>query len=203
MPSLDLDARRQEPRGRVAPPFLRATVGALDRISLWSGRIVAWLIIPMVLSLVYEVVARYGFNAPTTWAYDMTYMLYGAFFMLGAAYTLLKQGHIRTDSFYGQWSPRRQGIVDAVCYLVFFFPPLIALLWVSIDFFWVSFQRGERVVSSPWMPVIYPLKFVIPLTCLLLILQGAAEFLRSLWALRTGLWLPRPRAVAKRQGEPV
>src|SRR5918997_6034844 len=90
-------------------------VRALDRVNLWAGKLVAWLVIPMVLSLVYEVVARYLFNAPTTWAYDMTYMLYGAFFMLGAAYTLLKQGHIRTDSFYGQWSPRRQGIVDAVC----------------------------------------------------------------------------------------
>ena len=65
---------------------------------MWSGRIVAWLIVPMVLSLVWEVVARYFFNAPTVWAYDMTFMLYGTFFMLGSAYTLLRKGHIRTDS---------------------------------------------------------------------------------------------------------
>lgn len=186
-----------------APPALLALVRALDLVSLWSGRLVAWLIIPMVLSLVYEVLARYAFNAPTAWAYDMTYMLYGSFFMLGAAYTLLRQGHIRTDSFYGGWSPRVQGIVDAVCYVVFFFPPLIALLWVSIDFFWVSFQRGERVVSSPWMPVIYPVKFVIPLTCCLLILQGTAEFLRSVWAFRTGTRIARTGIAAPRQGEPV
>jgi TRAP-type mannitol/chloroaromatic compound transport system permease small subunit len=186
-----------------APRTLLAAIRALDLVSLWSGRIVAWLIIPMVLSLVYEVVARYGFNAPTTWAYDMTYMLYGAFFMIGSAYTLLRQGHIRTDSFYGGWSPRTQGIVDAACYLVFFFPPLIALLWVGVDFFWVSYQRGERVVSSPWMPVIYPLKFVIPLTCLLLILQGVAEFLRSVHAFRTGVWIPRTGVAGPRQGEPV
>ena len=180
---------RDEPRA--APSGLLALIRALDCVSLWSGRIVGWLILPMVMSLVYEVVGRYVFNAPTIWAYDMTYMLYGSFFMLGAAYTLLRQGHIRTDTFYGQWSARRQGAVDALCYLVFFFPPLIALLWVSIDFFWVSFQRGERVVSSPWMPVIYPLKLVIPLTCLLLLLQGTAEFLRSMWAARTNAWLAR------------
>jgi TRAP-type mannitol/chloroaromatic compound transport system permease small subunit len=190
-------------RLHATPPWLVRLVRACDLVSLWSGRIVAWLIIPMVLSLVYEVVARYLFNAPTTWAYDMTYMLYGSFFMLGAAYTLLKQGHIRTDSLYGRWSARRQGLVDAVCYLVFFFPPLIALLWVSTDFFWVSFLRGERVVSSPWMPVIYPLKFVMPLTCVLLILQGIAEFLRSVVACRTGLWLPRAGVSTIRHGEPV
>jgi TRAP-type mannitol/chloroaromatic compound transport system permease small subunit len=177
--------------------FVRA-VALFDQVSLWSGRIVAWLIFPMVMSLVWEVVARYVFNAPTVWAYDMTYMLYGAFFMLGSAYTLLRGKHIRTDSFYGQWPARRQGLTDAACYLVLFFPPLIALLGVTWDYFWVSFLRGERVVSSPWMPVIYPLKFVMPVTCVLLLLQGIAEFLRSIHAARTGIWLPRPTLIPER-----
>ena len=69
----------------------------LDQIAIWSGRLAAWLILPMVLSLCYEVVSRYVFNAPTQWAYDMTFMLYGSFFMLGAAYTLQRKGHVRTD----------------------------------------------------------------------------------------------------------
>jgi TRAP-type mannitol/chloroaromatic compound transport system permease small subunit len=92
---------------------------AIDRFALFCGRLVAWLIVPMVLSLVYEVVARYFFNMPTVWAYDMTFILYGTFFMLGSAYTLMKKGHIRTDMLYASWSPRRQGITDAICYLVF------------------------------------------------------------------------------------
>ncbi len=175
-----------------ASPGLVRAVNFLDRISLWSGRIVAWLIIPMVMSLVWEVVARYFFNAPTIWAYDMTYMLYGSFFMLGSAYTLLRGKHIRTDNFYGQWSPRRQGLVDTVCYLVFFFPPLIALLYVTWDYFWLSFMRGKGSLSSPWMPIIYPLKFTMPVTCILLLLQGVAEFLRSLHAAMTGEWLRAP-----------
>lgn len=167
-------------------------VRALDRVALWSGKIAAWLIVPMVLSLVWEVVARYFFNAPTVWAYDMTFMTYGAFFMLGAAYTLMRGGHIRTDSLYGDWSVRRQGLVDAVCYLVFFFPPIVVFLWVTWDFFAVSFGRGERSVTSPWMPIIYPLKFVMPVTCALLLIQGVSEFLRAVHAVVAGAWLPRP-----------
>ncbi|PZP54536.1 MAG: TRAP transporter permease DctQ, partial [Azospira oryzae] len=64
------------------PPTLLKAIRILDGVSLWSGKIVGWLIVPMVLSLVYEVGARYLFNAPTVWAYDMTFMLYGSFFML-------------------------------------------------------------------------------------------------------------------------
>lgn len=167
----------------------RGVVRLADWISEWSGRITAWLIIPMVLSLVYEVVSRYGFNAPTEWAYDMTFMLYGTFFMLGSAYTLKRKGHIRTDSFYANWSVRTQGTVDAVCYLVLFFPCMVALLILGWNYFWGSFVQGERIVTSPWMPVVYPFKFVIPLTAALLILQGVAEFIRSVHAARTGRWV--------------
>jgi len=181
-----------------ASPGLVRAVRFFDGISLWSARIVAWLILPMVMSLVWEVVARYVFNAPTVWAYDMTYMLYGSFFMLGSAYTLLQGKHIRTDILYGQWSPRRQGLVDAACYVLFYFPPLIALLYVTWDYFWVSFLRGERVVSSPWMPIIYPLKLAMPVTCILLLLQGASEFLRSIHAAMAGVWLPRPSLISGR-----
>ena len=76
--------------------------------------------------------------------------------------------------------------------MLFFFPPLLALLYVTTDYFWISFLRGERVVSSPWMPVIYPLKFVMPATCVLLLLQGVSELLRSIHAARTGEWIARP-----------
>ena len=89
-----------------APSGLLATIRALDSVALWSGRIVAWLIVPMVGSLVWEVVARYFFNAPTEWAYDMTFMLYGTFFMIGSAWTLQRGSHIRTDIYYERWSPR-------------------------------------------------------------------------------------------------
>lgn len=161
--------------------FIRI-VRFLDGISLWSGRIVGWLIIPMVGSLVYEVIARYVFDSPTVWAYDMTFMLYGSFFMLGSAYTLLKKGHIRTDSFYQNWSVKRQGWTDAVCYLLFFFPAMLAFFMVGWEYFYGSWRQSERIVTSPWMPVVYPFKFAMPLAALLLLLQGVSEFLKSVYA---------------------
>ena len=171
------------------PDAMLKAIAFLDSISLWSGRIVAVLIIPMVLSLVYEVVARYIFDAPTEWAYDMTFMLYGTFFMVGSAYTLYKKGHIRTDSYYANWSTRTQGWVDTICYLLFFFPPLIAFLVVGWDYFLRSYGQGERIVTSPWMPIVYPFKFMIPLATLLLLLQGLSELMKSFWAARKGEWL--------------
>jgi TRAP-type mannitol/chloroaromatic compound transport system permease small subunit len=171
----------------------------IDRFALLCGRLVALLIVPMVLSLVYEVVARYFFNMPTVWAYDMTFILYGTFFMLGSPYTLMKQGHIRTDSLYANWSPRRQGLTDAACYLVFFFPSIAILSWLGWEYFWKSFQQGERFVTSPWMPAAWPLKFMIPLAGVLLIIQGISETLKSIYAAVNGAWpegAPKPVAAA-------
>lgn len=164
-------------------------IRAIDAFSLWSGKFFAWLIIPMVAALTYEVVARYFFDAPTAWAYDMTFMLYGSHFMLGLAYTLARKGHIRTDSFYGKWSVKTQGRVDTVCYLLFFFPGLIVFMVLTWKFFLVSFGQGERYVGSPWMPIIYPFKLVMPVATAMLILQGVSEFLKSLHAARKGEWL--------------
>src|SRR5918992_4532550 len=106
------------------------TVRAIDKFTDVSGTLVAWLNVPLVLAVAYEVAMRYLFNAPTIWSFDVTYMLYGTIFMLGAAYALLKGAHIRTDFFFERWSIRTKGIIDSVSYLVFFFPSLIVFLWV-------------------------------------------------------------------------
>jgi TRAP-type mannitol/chloroaromatic compound transport system permease small subunit len=156
-------------------PSIRRVTHAIDTVVMVCGKGVAWLILPMVLSLVWEVTARYGFNAPTEWAYDMTFMLYGTFFMLGSAWTLQRGGHIRTDSFYSKWTKRTQARVDLVCYLVFFFPAIAIFAWLGWEYFWKSFQQNERIVTSPWLPIVWPFKFVIPASAVLLLLQGASE----------------------------
>jgi TRAP-type mannitol/chloroaromatic compound transport system permease small subunit len=157
-----------------------ALTRALDAVSEAVGRVVAWLILPMVAGLVYEVVARYVFDAPTEWAYDMTYMLYGTLFMLGSAWTLQRGGHIRTDTFYGAWSPRKRAWVDVVCYLVLFLPPMVVFCDLTWDYFWRSYQQNERIVTSPWLPIVWPFKLVMPVTGFLLILQGVSELIKSL-----------------------
>jgi TRAP-type mannitol/chloroaromatic compound transport system permease small subunit len=154
---------------------------ALDAVCRAIGMAVAWLIVPMVLSLVWEVAARYLFNAPTEWAYDMTYMLYGTFFMVGSAWTLQRGGHIRTDNFYSSWTRRTRARVDLACYAVFFFPAIAIFGWLGAEYFWKSFQQGERIVTSPWLPIVWPFKFMMPAAAVLLLLQGVSECLKC-WA---------------------
>ena len=153
---------------------------AIDTFVRVVGKAIAWLILPMVMSLVWEVTARYGFNAPTEWAYDMTFMLYGTFFMVGSAWTLQRGGHIRTDSFYSKWSRRTQARVDLACYLVFFFPAITIFAWLGWEYFLKSYGQNERIVTSPWLPIVWPFKFMMPLSAVLLLLQGVSEFVKCL-----------------------
>jgi TRAP-type mannitol/chloroaromatic compound transport system permease small subunit len=164
-------------------------IRGIDWFTGWCGRVIAWLCFPLVAALVYEVTARYVFRAPTEWAYDVTYMLYGAIFMLGAAFTLLKKAHIRTDLFYTHWSPRTQGRVDAAAYLFLYFPAIIFFLVAGWDYAAHSWATGEHTSLSPWRPIIYPFKTVIPVTAVLLLIQGVSEFLKSLLAAKRGEWV--------------
>lgn len=175
-------------------PALKRAIRALDGLAAWSGRIVAWLILPLAATMTWEVFVRH-LGRPTQWAYDTSYMLYGTLFMLGAAYTLFRGAHIRTDFLYQRWSVRTQAAVDAVCYLFLFFPGIAVFLWLGAEFAWASWQRGERAVGSSWMPIIWPLKTVIPVAAALLLLQGVSEFLKCVYALRTGRRLAEHRTL--------
>jgi TRAP-type mannitol/chloroaromatic compound transport system permease small subunit len=177
-----------------APARLAGFLCFIDRISIVSGKIVGWMILPMSLSLVYEVVARYLFNAPTIWASDISQILYGMFFMLGSAYALQRQQHIRTDFLYGKWSIRTRGMVDAACYIGLYFPALVFFLWVGSEFAYRSILFNERIVTSPWMPIIWPLKLAIPISTLLLLIQGVSELLKSLFAATKGVSLYEEQA---------
>jgi TRAP-type mannitol/chloroaromatic compound transport system permease small subunit len=168
---------------------LLRTIRSIDAFSGWSGKTVAWLILPMVFSLTYEGVARYLFNAPTLWAYDLSYMLYGALFMLGAHYTLLKGAHIRTDMLWEKFSPRTKGRIDTAAYVFFFFPAMILLFYASVDEAWASWRMGELSEQTAWRPILWPFKAVVPLTALLLLVQGVSELLKSVYAARTGRFL--------------
>jgi TRAP-type mannitol/chloroaromatic compound transport system permease small subunit len=176
----------RKPAAGAPPEALVAIVKAIDGLSLWSGRLFCWLIVPLVIGLTYEVVARYLFHAPTIWAYDVAYMLYGSHFMLGAAYTLYRGGHIRTDIFYQNWSVRTRGAVDAVLYLFLFFPGIALFFWMGLQEALHAWEIREVSDASPWRPIIYPFKAVIPIGLALLFLQGISEFLKSAYAALTG-----------------
>ena len=172
-----------------APPALAKIIRVIDGLSVVSGKIVGWFIFPMVFSLVFEVVARYLFNAPTIWAGDVSQILYGMFFMLGSAYALQRQQHIRTDFIYGKWSIRTRGMVDVALYILFVLSGSRFFLWVGSDFAYRSILFNEKIVTSAWMPIIWPLKLAIPVSTLLLLIQGVSELLKSLFAAKTNVSL--------------
>jgi TRAP-type mannitol/chloroaromatic compound transport system permease small subunit len=169
-------------------------IRGIDTVSDWSGRIVAWLVIPLVAVMAWEIVVR-NVARPTYWAFDLSYMLYGALFMLGSAYTLYRGSHIRTDFLYQKWPVRVQAAVDGFCYLFLFFPGIAIFLWLSTDWAILSWTRQERAVSSSWMPPLYPLKSALPVALALLLLQGVSEFLKCVYAARHAEWLSTPRSI--------
>jgi TRAP-type mannitol/chloroaromatic compound transport system permease small subunit len=152
----------------------------IDAISTWTGKGIAWIVIPNVLALVYEFFARYVFGNPTNWSYEVTYFLYGSHFLLGAAYALQLKAHVRIDILYQHFSPRRKALVETIGYLLLFFPVILLLIYAGAEFTIQSFQMNEKSGLSPWRPYLYPYKGVVVLAIFLLFLQGFAEFIRNL-----------------------
>lgn len=169
-------------------PWMARTITWIDTFSLWVGRTVCWLTVPLFSVMVYEIAARYLFIAPTMWAYDMSRFMAGALFMLGAGYALSKGVHIRADFIYRNWSPRTQGLIDAVLYVVFYFPGLLVFLFMATDFAYLSWFRGERGMDTAWMPHMGPIKTVLPVGIVFLLIQGVSELLKSIYAARKGMW---------------
>ena len=163
-----------------APGPVDRLLTVIEGVSTASGWLAGWLIVPMTLAVSYEVAARYVFNAPTKWAYDVTYMLYGAQFMLAAAYTLLKGGHIRTDVFYERWSARTRATIDTVSYVLFFFPGMLFILYAGAVEARQAWAINERAGGWP----LYPFKAVIPVTAALLVLQGLSELVKCARVIR-------------------
>jgi TRAP-type mannitol/chloroaromatic compound transport system permease small subunit len=170
---------------------LQTFVRAVDSLNTWIGKAFSWLILLLTLAICYEVVARYAFRAPTNWAYDVSYMLYGTLFMMAGAYTLARNGHVRGDFLYRNWSPPSQARVDLLLYVVFYFPGIIALVYAGWSFAHMSWLFNERSSFSPDGPIIWPFKFVIPIVGVLMTLQGIAEVFRCIQCIRTGEWPAR------------
>jgi TRAP-type mannitol/chloroaromatic compound transport system permease small subunit len=163
----------------------------IERLNAAAGRAFGWCILILTLAIAYEVFARYLFLAPTDWAFDASYMLYGALFMMAGAYTLARAGHVRGDFIYRYWSPRTQAWIDLVLYFLFFFPGILALIYAGYHFAWLSWLMNERSAFSPRGPVIYPFKALIPIAGTLMLLQGIAEVMRCILCIRSGAWPQR------------
>ncbi len=161
-------------------------VKLIDKISEWTGALSAWIVIPLMLVVIYEVFQRHIFNAPTRWGYDILWMLYSAQFLLGGAFTLLRKGHIRIDIVYGVLSEKAKLIYDIVNTLVIILPPAVLLTWAGIVFAGDAWSSGENLSTTNWFFPSGPSKSLIPIGFFLLALQCVAELIRDINELRKG-----------------
>jgi TRAP-type mannitol/chloroaromatic compound transport system permease small subunit len=164
---------------------------SIDTFSVWVGKVFGWLILVLTLGTTYEVIVRYIFRAPTTWAFDFSYITYGALFLMAGAYTLSRNGHVRADVIYRLWPQRTQAMIDLTLYLIFFFPAVLAWIYAGWKFAEMSVQFREVSIFSPAGVPVFPLKSLIPLTGVMLFLQGAAEVIRCIICIRQGYWPQR------------
>ena len=163
----------------------------VDGISTWVGKTFAWCILLLTFTTSYEVFARYMFGAPTDWAFDASYMLYGTLFMMAGAYTLSRNGHVRGDFLYRAWRPRVQATSDLILYVLFFFPGMLAFIYSGYSFAKLSYMMNEHSAASPDGPIVWPFKWLIPIVGCLMVLQGIVEVIRCIICIRTGEWPKR------------
>ncbi|MBS7540717.1 TRAP transporter small permease subunit [Ancylobacter lacus] len=170
---------------------MQSVLLAVDRLNAFIGKAFAWCIVILTLAITYEVFRRYVLKDPTTWAYDVSLMLYGALFMMAGAYTLSRNGHVRGDFLYRKWSPPTQARVDLVLYFLFYFPGILALIYSGWGYFHLAYMLNEHSSFSPDGPIIWPIKAVIPITGAMMLLQGVVEVVRCLICMRDGDWPQR------------
>jgi TRAP-type mannitol/chloroaromatic compound transport system permease small subunit len=163
----------------------------INKLSMWIGHAFAWCILVLTFAVSYEVFVRYALRDPTAWAFDVSYIMYGALFMMAGAYTLSRDGHVRGDVIYRLWPPRVQAGVELVLYFLFFFPGVLALMYAGYDYAAESVGWREASINSPAGIKIYPLKIILPVSAFFLLLQGIAESIRCIQCLRTGEWPKR------------
>jgi TRAP-type mannitol/chloroaromatic compound transport system permease small subunit len=172
-------------------PTLENLLQSIDTVSNFIGKNAGWSILILTLAMSYEVIMRYAFNAPTAWAFDVSYILYGILFMCAGPYALSRNAHVRGDFIYRAWSVKKQAWFDLVLYFLFFFPGILALCYAGYYFASFSWIIGEHSSNSPNGPPLYHFKSLIPVIGGYMMLQATAEVIRCIQAIQTGEWQPR------------
>ena len=186
-------------------PWQRPITAFIDVLNLWMGRIICLAILPLVAVMVTEVFSRGMFAllvsydlddlarainlGPTTWAYDVSRMLGGVIFMAAAGYALMRGVHIRADFIYRTWHTTTQATVDAVLYLMFYFPAMLLFFWSALGFAGDSLGFNgwgeewgiweDASADSTWAPYLWPSRIFMPIGAGLLFLQGFPELFRA------------------------
>jgi TRAP-type mannitol/chloroaromatic compound transport system permease small subunit len=164
----------------------------VDSFTAWVGKAFAWMILLLSIGVGYEVFVRYALRDPTSWAFDLSYMMYGTLFMMAGAYALARDSHVRGDVVYRLWQPKTQATVELILYILFFFPGILAFIFAGADYAaesWsYNYGKGEVSINSPAGVPISQFKTIIPIAGGLLFLQGMAQVCRCIICIKTGKW---------------
>lgn len=163
----------------------------VDRISAFVGQTFAWAVLLLTFAVSYEVFSRYVLRAPTTWAFDASYILYGTLFIMSGAYALSRNSHVRGDFLYRAWAPKTQARMDLLLYFLFFFPGIIAFIYSGYGYAAQSWITRENSPYSPDGLPVYHYKTLIPVTGFFLLMQGIVEVVRCLICIRRNEWPQR------------
>ncbi len=164
---------------------MRRVLTIIDSISEWSGRLISVLVFFLTFFLLYDVIMRFTFNAPTIWCHELALHFFGAYAVLAGPYVLLHDEHVKIDIFYNLFSTRGRAIIDSFTYLLFFM--FIGLLfWHGLHIGMRAFELKQTVSPSPWASPLWPVKLSIPLAAFLMLLQGLAKYIRTLKIAFTG-----------------
>lgn len=170
---------------------MKAYINFADQFVVWIGRAFAWGIFILTAAVMYEVIMRYFFNAPTLWAFDFTIQMYGAVFMMGGASAISTKTHVRADMYYNRLSEKRQAILDLVLFIFFYAPGVFALTYAGYFYAKKAWIVHETSWNSPAQIQIYFSKSLIPIAGLLLLIIGISEIFRCIICIKTGKWPER------------
>jgi len=170
---------------------LKAYINFADQFVVWIGRAFAWGIFILTAAVMYEVIMRYFFNAPTLWAFDFTIQMYGAVFLMGGASAMSTKTHVKADMYYNKLSEKGQAILDLFLFICFYAPGVFALTYAGYFYAKKAWIVHETSWNSPAQIQIYFSKSLIPIAGLLLLIIGISEIFRCIICIKTGKWPER------------
>ena len=166
--------------------FIKTILDAVDKVSMWAGKTVSWLLLVLIFALTYDTFMRYLFRAPTVWAFDIAYMLGGTIMLMGMAWVTVRREQVRVDILYTRYSPKTKVIVDAALNVLLFFPLFAMLLYKAIPRAIYSFTIGEFSEVGFWRPILWPYRWMLVLALTLWVLTTLGWVIRDLYKLKKG-----------------
>lgn len=156
---------------------------AMDAVSRAFAWIAAWLVLISCVISAGNAASRYLFNLSSNAWLEVQWQMFAGIFLLAAPHVLKVNEHVRVDLFYGMSSPRRKLWIDVIGIILFLLPTAAVIGWMSWGFFLSSFRSGEMSMNAGGLPL-WPVKFLLPLGMALMFLQGLAELVKRVAALR-------------------